>query len=78
MKSQSLQKTTQSTHGIEIQLPDTGSWRYLKRDSQGRLTYGIYALSVLGESCLAACQAQYPDFQFRLVALPPHALEPGT
>ena len=61
--------------GIEVQIPDTGAWRYIKKDSQGRLVCGIYALSVLDETHLKECQAIYPNLNFRLTALPASALE---
>lgn len=45
-----------------------GAWQYVKDSPEG-LRYGIYNNDALqGEASLLKCQAQYPQFEFKLGA----------
>ena len=45
-----------------------GAWQYVKNSLEG-LRYGIYSTNALkGEDALLECQAQYPQFEFKLGA----------
>ena len=69
-----LQQT--STHfGLQVQTPETGAWFFVKRNSLGKLTYGIYPISVVPASELAKCQAEHPLLIFAAVPLAKDALE---
>lgn len=52
---------------VQIKTP-FGAWQYVKDSPEG-LVYSIYKTNALqGEAALLDCQAQYPQFEFKLGA----------